>query len=362
MSGGASDFMQVLQNAANPGSRVRKGDVVAEFDRQYQETRLDDYRSTVEQGERNLKSMDAELEVSRKAREFSIDQARASVEKAKLDIKTTPVRSEIESELLKIQLEEAEAQLKRLLSQVPYQQTSEQSQRRNTELDLQLSREELKRAERNIDRMLIRTPMDGMVVMQNQFRGGEFVQYKVGDQLFPGQMFMQIVDPSSMLVSAVVNQADVESIRVGAKAHLHFDAYPGLTLPGRVISVGAITRPGGQRASYVKEVPVFLKIENLDPRVIPDLSVSIDVVVETQSEQLIAPRESIFKDSPEGKPYVYVRTASGFERREVELGLISNIKAAIVRGLKAGEAIAVEPPPAPKKDEQKGASPGVRNV
>jgi len=212
--------------------------------------------------------------------------------------------------------------------------------------------------------MLIRAPMEGMVVMQNQFRGGEFVQYKEGDQLFPGQMFMQIVDPSSMLVSAAVNQADVESIRVGAKAHLRFDAYPGLTLPGRVISIGAITRPGGQRASYVKEVPVFLKLEKLDPRVIPDLSVSVDVVLEAQPDQLIAPRESIFQDLPGGKPYVFVRTANGFEKREVELGLSSHIKAAVVKGLKAGEAIAVERPPSGKKvkDQNKGASPGVRNV
>ena len=363
MSGGMSDFMQVLQKAAKGGSMVKKGDIVAEFDRQYQDLRMDDYKSTVEQGERNMRKLDVELEVTREAHEFSIAQARAAVEKAKLDIKTIPVRSQLDSEVLKLQLEEAEAQLKQLLTEVPYKRASEASQKKQAELDLEQSRQELKRAQRNIDRMVMTAPMDGMVVMQNMFRGGEFVQFREGDQLFPGQMFMQIVDPSSMLVAAVVNQADVEKIRVGAKAHLHFDAYPGLTLPGRVKSIGAMTRPGGQRSDFVKEVPVYIKIEKMDPRVIPDLSVSVDVVVEAESDRVTVPAESVFRDSKEGKPYVYVKTATGFQKREVEIGLVNHVRVAVVSGLKPGEVVALQKPPEEKpggkqKDDQKtrGAS------
>ena len=40
MSGGANDFMQVLQKVAGNGSLVKKGDPVAEFDPQYQQQRL----------------------------------------------------------------------------------------------------------------------------------------------------------------------------------------------------------------------------------------------------------------------------------------------------------------------------------
>lgn len=354
--------MQVLQTARAGGSRVKKGEVVAEFDRQYQETRLDDYRSTVEQGERNMKKVETELEVSRKSHEFQIEQARATVEKAKLDIKTTPVLSEIQAEVMKLQLSQAEENLKQLLAEVPYKRESERSQRRQSELDLATSKKELEMAERNVQRMRLTAPMDGMVVMQNIFRSGEMTQIKEGDQLFPGQMFMQIVDPSSMLVAANVNQADVESIRVGAKAHLRFDAYPGLVLPGKVVSIGAITRPGGQRAAFVKEVPVFIKLEKLDPRIIPDLSVSVDVVVDSKENQVIVPMESVFRDGPESKPYVYVRTAKGFQRREVELGLFNYVKTSIANGLKAGEVIAVErPASAQPPAKQTASSSGVKD-
>lgn len=353
MSGGVSDFLQVLQKASEPGRMVRKGDVVAEFDRQYQETRLDDFRSNVEQGETNMKSLDAELEVTRKAREFNIQQARSAVEKAKLDIRTTPVLSQIQAERLKLQLEEAEAQLKQLLSQVPFQQVSERAQRRNSELSLESTRKELQMAQRNVERMSLTAPMDGMVVMQQTFRSGEFSQIKVGDQLMPGQMFMQIVDPSSMMVAASVNQADVELIRVGAQARLHFDAYPGLEVPGRVVSIGAMTKTGGQRADFVKEIPVFIKVERIDPRIIPDLSVSADVVIAEEREQILIPLESVRRDEPGQPAYVFVRTAAGYEKRNVELGLTSNVKASVRSGLKEGETVLMDRPPQ-KPASQKG--------
>lgn len=370
MSGGMSDFMQVLQKAVEPGTMVRKGDVVAEFDRQYQEMRLDDFRSTVEQGETSMRRVDAELDVTRKSRELNIEQARAAVEKAKLDIKTTPVRSQIQAEMLKLQLEEAEARLQQLLSEVKFQQISEQAQRRNTEISLEQSRKELAMAERNVDRMLMKAPMDGMVVMQQTFRAGEFSQIKVGDQLMSGQMFMQIVDPASMIVAASINQADVELLRVGARARLRFDAFPGLELPGHVVSIGAMTKTGGQRADYVKEIPVNIKIDQVDPRIIPDLSVSADVVIAEARDELLVPLESVHRDDPEGAPYVFVRTGAGFEKRTVDLGLTSNVKAAVKSGVKEGESVAAERPPEKKPSGGKGpvaalprlTLPGVHNV
>jgi HlyD family secretion protein len=362
MSGGASDFMQVLQFIAPNGSMVKKGDVVAEFDPQYQLNRLDDYKSSVDQADRSMRRLDADLEVSRKQREFQLKQAQAAVDKAKLDIKTTPVRSEIQAEQLKLALEEAEAQLKMVKAATPFADTSERASRRNSELDIETSRIELKRAQLNIDRMKMKAPMDGMAVVQTLQRGPEQQQIKNGDQLFPGQMFMQIVDPSSMLVSAAINQVDVEMLRVGAKARLNFDAYPGLTLPAHVISIGAITKPSGFRDKFLKEIPVFLKIDKMDSRVIPDLSVSADIIVDTGAEnRVIAPLESVFRDPSAGKSFVYVKTSAGVERRDVRLGLSSNIQAEILEGLRAGEVVLVEEPPS-NQPAPPGRSESERNV
>lgn len=333
---------------APAGKPVTKGQVVAEFDRQYQLIRLDDYRSSVEQNERSYKSLDSNLAVQRRAHDLSIEQAKAAVDKAKLDIKTIPVRSHIDTEVLKLQLEEAEAKLKQLQQEIPYQRETERTQRRIADLQMAQSRSELKRAEVNVDKMLVTAPMEGLLVMETTRRGSEMAQIQQGDQLFPGQMFARIVDTNSMLVAARVNQADVESLRINAGATLHFDAYPDLVLPAHVVSIGAIASTGGFRANYVKEIPVYLKLDKVDPRVIPDLTVSVDVVVESSEDSVVIPMETVFTGE-RGKSFVYVRGASGFERREVELGLKNHVRAVVKSGVREGEVLATEPPPSPQQ-------------
>ncbi len=349
--GGGSDFMLVLQHLVKPGSQVKKGDLIAEFDRQFMLLRLDDYRASVTQQELDMRKLRANLEVTRKAREQNIDAAKGAVEKAKLDLKTTPVRSEIDSERLKLALEEAEAKHKQLLAEIPFSEISEKTQVRNEELDFQRAQLELKRAEANADRMIAKAQINGLTVMQNIFRGSEFAQIQQGDQLAPGQFYMQVVDTRSMVINSTINQVDVDNLKIGAKARVRFDAYPDLELPAHVYSIGAMTKPGGMRGSFLKEVPVKLKLDKLDPRVIPDLSVAVNVVFESDTQAAaVVPLEGVFRDTVPAKPFVFVRSGTGWQRREVELGLASNVQVAVRSGLKPGEVIALNRPPVLMKE------------
>jgi hypothetical protein len=133
-------------------------------------------------------------------------------------------------------------------------------------------------------------------------------------------------------------------LRVGSRAKVKFDAYPDLELPGHVYSIGAMPKTGGFRAAYVKELPVTIKLDALDPRVVPDLSVSVDVMVEAEQQAAVAPLETIFRDKPGAEPYVFVQGPAGWERRPVELGLTNNVAAVVRSGLRPGEVIAAERP------------------
>ena len=344
--GGGSEFMMVLQDAAKPGSRVKKGDMVAEFDRQYMLTRLDDYRSSVSQAEAAFSKLMAEIEVNKKAHDQSIANARSAVEKAHLDMKTAPVLSDMDAERRKLALEEAEARLKQLQQEIRYVDAGLAADRRTAELDLQQSRLELKRAEMNSERMVMRAPIDGLVVMQNTFRGGDFDAIKVGDQLYPGMMFMQVVEPDSMVISANVNQTDVQRLRIGQKASVRFDAFPGLVLPAHVSAIGSVAKASRFRPDWVKEMPVILKLDKMDPRVIPDLSVACNVVLEAADAAVLASLDAIFRDEP-AKPYVFVRSDRGdWQRRDVEVGLSSNTQVSIRSGVRAGEVLALDRPSA----------------
>jgi hypothetical protein len=83
--------------------------VVAQFDAQSQQDRLDDYRDTVVQLETSIQSMRSNLVAIKEAQEQSVRQAKADWDKALWDLKTAPVLSDIDVEKGKLAAEEAEA-------------------------------------------------------------------------------------------------------------------------------------------------------------------------------------------------------------------------------------------------------------
>jgi multidrug resistance efflux pump len=349
--GGGGDFQLVLQKLTKSGTRVRQGEVVAEFDRELMLNRVEDFRSSVAQTESSFLKLKAELEVGKQAHNQTIETARADLERARLDVKTTPVLSAIDAERVRLTLEEAEAKYKQVHAEAKFFDVGLQAQLRNAEIDVQQARIDLRRAEANADRMVLKSPIDGLLVVQSTYRGNEFQQIQEGDQLWPGMQFVQIVDVSSMVVNANVNQVDVEKLRIGAKARVRFDAFPDLELPAHVFSIGAVTRTGGPRQAFVKEIPVRLKLDALDPRVIPDLSVSADVEVETVQQATLAPLAAVFSDDGGRTSYVFVRNGEVWDRRAVRLGLRNNLMTAVESGVRPGEVLALDRPPDPQQQK-----------
>lgn len=87
----------------------------------------------------------------------------------------------------------------------------------------------------------------------------------------------------------------------------------------------------------------MLKLDAVDPRVIPDLSVSVDVELAREEAPASVSLAAIFREEG-GQPFVFVREGTAWVRREVELGLENYTHAAVRSGLKPGEVVALEIP------------------
>lgn len=275
--GTSSDWGLVLVQLAPAGTLVKKGDVVARFDPLFMETRLDDMKALRIERETAVNVLRSDLDVQRISNQQSIARARAKAEKAQLDLGTAPVRSEIQNEIYRLAREEADLEFKSLQSQTADLEASLAAQLRIAELQLAEAVVEEKRAKANLDRMMIRTPVDGIVVIPEIFRGSEFGAIQVGDQVSPGQYYMQIADRQHMVVRAMANQSDIERIRVGAHAWVHFEAFPELSLPATVYAIAPMAESGGLRPDHVKRMAVYLRLQAANPQVIPDLTVAADI-------------------------------------------------------------------------------------
>ena len=340
--GGMGDFSLVLMKLQKPGNHVKTGDVVAEFDPQFQIQRLDDYKDSVVQLENSIKKMIANLAAAKEAHDQTERSAKADWEKAKLDLKTADIRSAIDAEKFKLAVEETASKFKQLTAEAALVDQSQRAAIRSSELNRDQSRIELQRAEINVQKMVIKSPMNGIVVMQSIVRNGEFGQIREGDQIAAGQPFMQIVDPSSMVLNATVNQVDAERLRLGMKAIVRLDAYPEVEVPGTLIGIGAMAKTSAFRASWVGEIPIRLKIEKVDPREIPDLTGSAEIVVNTERNTLIAPRAAVFDE--ESGPVVFVQGPEGFIMKKIELGLPAFTTVSVRSGLQKGDVVALQRP------------------
>jgi hypothetical protein len=106
--------------------------------------------------------------------------------------------------------------------------------------------------------------------------------------------------------------------------------------------MGAMSKTSTFRAGYVSDIPVRIRIEQADARVIPDLSGSADVVLSNESHTLVLPRAAVFEEN--GSSFVFVKGPEGWIKRQVEPGLTSFTQVAIHSGLEKGDVVALERP------------------
>jgi HlyD family secretion protein len=326
------------------GTNVKAGDVVAELDAESMLTTIDDLKANLDQARLDLEKLKAQQTLDWTTLVQTVQAAKATLDEATWDNKASDVKTPIEQELLRLGVEQAEAQYKQQLESLPLKRVSQAAQLRMSELSLQQQQLVYKRSLNDLAGFTFRAPMDGMVVLQPVERsGGTTAQYAVGDQVNPGRAFMKIVDTSSMQLEAQASQTEARRIRVGQPAIVILDAFPDLKLQGKVYSVGAMAVQSMRENYYVRTVSVTVQIQGRDPRLIPDMSGSAEILLDRQEDKPVIPLEAI--QSEGDRSFVYVRTGPQFEKRYIEVGVRSETQAAVLSGLSAGERVALAKPP-----------------
>jgi HlyD family secretion protein len=328
----------VLLKLAPSGTMVKKGDLLAAIDGQSVQDHIDDVKDTVESAEADVRKRQAELEIDWKNMQLTLAVAKSDLEKARLDARAAEVRTEVERMLLQLNSEEAEARYKQLQSDVENTRRRQAAEIRILELTLERHRRHLARHANDIARFNIHSPIDGLVVYQSLWGGSSMRQIEVGDQVSPGQPFMKVVNPSSMMLEAKINQAESDRFKLGQQAEMRLDAFGGLVLKGHIFSIGAIAAGGMRQNFFIRNVPVRVAFDTVEKRLIPDLSGSADILLESSEENAtLVPLGALAEE--DGKSFVQVKTAQGFAKREVKTGLRNDTHAVIASGLQAGEEI-----------------------
>ena len=342
-----------LVTLAPGGTMVKKNDLVAQIDTTAAKDHIDDVKAIVTTAEGDIRKRKADQAIEEETLRQNLRQISANLDKAKLDNGAAEVRTVVDQEQLKLLVEQYEMEYREAQKNYDIALESNRSEIKLLEMTLERHKRHLNRHEVDAAKFTIRTPIEGLVVMLSVQRGGDQGQVREGDTVSPNQSFMRIVDPKSMQMDGMVNQVESEWLRIGQTAQVYFDAFPGLSLPARIYSIGALAVGGWRQNYYIRNIAVKVQLLEQHSQVIPDLSAGADILVEKKDDSLIVPLEAIHEAG--GKAVAHVKEGDRFVARPVELGLRNNTHVAILSGLRAGQEVALgAAPPAVALTAQAG--------
>ena len=355
--GGGGNSSLTIETLAEPGSMVKAGDVVAVFESKRTADMLDNYNSALAQTRSRTASRVSNMLSSAATLDQNHRKALADADKSKLELRTAEVRSRIQAEILALQAEQDQASAEQLSEEVRLSRIANDAEKRVYEIDIHKDERRLSRTMQDMEKMRLRTPVSGLVVVETMFQRDGFSQASAGDTVNPGSTFLRIVDLSNMAVYADINQVDAQLVELGSPATIHLDAYPDAAFEGRVSAIGAVAAAGksmggggkggrggsrgGSTGQWVRQVPIQIEVLSEDERIKPDLSASADILLATQDQALVVPRSAL--GVFEGSDVVWVQDDDKFVVREVQVAQLSDTEASIRSGLDAGEVIASQP-------------------
>lgn len=263
------------------GVRVNEGDVLAEFDRTLQLDAARDAQARYEDLSHQVRQKTAQNRSEAEKRTSQLKEAEAELAKAQIQLRKGPILNEIDRLKNEARAESARAKVESLKKSNHFREVAGAAALRILELQMQRQQVALERARSNAEKLLVRARIGGMVALENTWRSGSQGNLQEGDQVWPGQSMVKIFDPAEMEVAAVIGEPEGAVLKAGAKALIRLDAYPDTAFPAHLISASPVATAA--IGSPIKNFTARFRIEQTDPRLMPDLSAA--VVIQPEGRQ-----------------------------------------------------------------------------
>ncbi len=265
-----------IVHLATAGAKVKQGDLLVEFDRQAQMRDIIDKQAEYQKLVDQVTGEQAKESAARAKDETELKAAEDNLRKAELEVQKTEIVSRIDAEKNQENLDEAKATYDQLRETFDLKRKAAQAAIRILEIQRDRTRQTMEHSKANSEKMQVRSPLGGVVVLNTIWKQGTMGEVQEGDQVRPGVPFMQVVNPAEMQVRVLANQQDFPALQVGKLAKVRLDAYPDMVFQGKLDQISPIGE-AGDFSPKLRSFVVIVAIQGNDPRLMPDLSAAVDV-------------------------------------------------------------------------------------
>jgi HlyD family secretion protein len=271
--GGQLTLVRLIPN----GTLVKEGELIAQFDSVQQMDDARDARAKAEDLSHQIDQNRAQSRADAAQRAVDLKSAQGDLAKAEIELRKGEVLSEIDRLKNEAKAEDARARVDSLKKSGHFHDLADDAGLKILELQRDRQKLALDRALGNIEKCSVKAPIGGMVALESAWRNGSMGPFEEGDQAWPGQPLVRIFDPTEMVVITQISEPDgAILVEHGARARVMLDAYPGAVFEAHLESASPVASGGLQ--SPIRSFAARFKIDQRDPRLMPDLSAAVEIL------------------------------------------------------------------------------------
>jgi HlyD family secretion protein len=219
------------------------------------------------------------------------------------------------------------------------------NEERQAEIKVQEAEFQLKETQAELRNTKVFAPFSGIITRQFA-QAGQFVTPTTSASTEAGATSTSIAELSSGLeVVAKLPEASLTEIRVGQRAQISTDAFPGEVFQGRV----ALVSPRAVIENEVNSFPVSVAIETGLGRLKPAMNVQVRFLADPIRGALVLPLAALTTGENDRRGVLRRKGDSAIEFVPVTVGRISGERVQIVEGLNKGDRVLSSGPPADGK-------------
>src|SRR5262245_1617465 len=359
---------RIIRMPVKEGDRVREGDLLISLESIQTAADVEAAQAMLAAGQTELDAMESQI----KSNDAAIVTAKAEITRSETDLNRTKINLDRSEAMLKDGLvsretfdhtkadyDVAAAQLnaaKARLLQTEAQAGQTIKQRDGTSLRMAQQRTSLIRAQDQLSKTTITSPLNGIITYLPVNEGEIAI---IGVQNQPGTTLMTIADMSVITAEVKVDETDIVNVRIGQEAEIKVDALGDKKLKGHVSDVGnsAVNRSGQNNNNGTQEAKDFKVVITLDDppdELRPGLSCTASIITARTKQVLTVPIQALTVkefDDPEDplkkkkieKEGVYVVKNETVLFRPVKTGITGTTDIEILEGLTEKEKIVTGP-------------------
>jgi multidrug efflux pump subunit AcrA (membrane-fusion protein) len=341
-----SGELQIVKLAKN-GSMVKTGDVVVEFDGSTLRRTMQEKQSELKQAEAEIEQSTAQSRITTEQNATELMRSKYNIDRAKLDVQRGDTVSRIENEQAKLALLDAEQRLRELEAKIKSDSTSAEADLASKRRKREKALFDFKRAERGLQNLQLKAPVDGMVnILPNYRSGGPFgggeVEFREGDRAWAGAQVIELPDLSSVHLEARLDETDRGRLSMDQEAIIRIQAIPDKEFKAKIERISVLARADFSSWPPTRLFDLGLILVDVDPKIRPGMSAIARIATERVPDVILVPSETVFQR--DGYPIVYKLDGSEFVEQRVEVKRRGREQTIITSGVAPGDHIATRRP------------------